>query len=305
MKRNNNLTEKEINIIEKGVEIIHSDLNAINDLIEGFDKSNIISLYANPYTGKTLLALQESYYLAKKTGKNVLYIETEGGTNRFISRWDSKLKQKYNIKKEETPIILQCKREILDLLEFHGIKLTIDITKKGKTTVIKLEEAKVMPIEKIIQKENIGVIIYDSFTEPFRAFGSASQGLPARSDTVGYLFEAILKLIDKYHLTVITLNHASLNPTNPFAPAEMRGGSVIRYLSKIILYLESFRGVKLANYRKLHIIRYPDKAAWSQTTYLKYTDDGIRDANIDEIKEITSRKKSKTGEITVEDESNT
>ena len=160
--------------------------------------------------------------------------------------------------------------------------------KGSKYTVIKTGETEFdkAALVKLIRKENIGVVIYDSVTAPFREFGSAQQNFPARADAMGYLYNQMLEIIDREKVIMFGAHHASLNPTNPFVEAQIRGGSTVKYFSKIILYMQRFRSKKKADFRKLHLVRYFDRPAWSEMRLLHYTSDGIVDITADEMIEI-------------------
>lgn len=263
-----------------------SSLEGINELLNGgYDKENIVSLYASAGVGKTLLLIQEGYNIAKNNKCKVLFIDTEGGARRFLDEWESVfpgIKDKF---------IIVTKRRVSLLMEYFGVEIKIE--RKGEKTVVnKIGEIpfKKTDIYSDIKKNKVGIVFVDSITAPFREFGSTTQNFPARADCCGMLYVAMIDVIDGLGVSMINTHHSSLNPTNPFATANIRGGDVVAYYSKIIMFMERPKSKKARDFRKVHLVRYPNKASWKEMKLLKYTDEGIRDSNREELTESNKSK---------------
>jgi len=267
--------------------LIKSNLEGLNSLVGGYDKKNRMSIFSKPMVGKTLFLLQEAFWIAKTTGKKVLFIDTEGDKDLFLDVWSSKFEERFGIKRDR--IIVKEVRDINPIMEFHGVKIKVNISKKGsKLTVNKIEEVEIEESElsKIVGKRRIGTVIYDSITASFKEFGTGTPNLPARADVMGFLYNRIDKLIDKKKVTVITSHHLSKNPTDPRAEERMKGGDSIYYTSKVILQLKKFRTDKLENYRMLVLVRYPNKPKFSDVRYLRYDDNGVVDVSKEEMDKL-------------------
>ena len=276
------------------MKLIKSSLGAINSIIEGYDTENICSIYAPSTTGKTLLLVQEAYCLAKATKKKVLFLDSEGGIKRFLAKWGEIFINKYEAK--ESDIVTELARSPEKLLELHGVNIELAISDKGhKMSGVKVKEIEFekIPIVKLIKQKKIGTVIYDSMTAPFEKFGTRTVNLAARSDVQGYLFTKMLEIMDRSGVIVLVSHHSSINPQKPFDIAKIKGGSGVWYHSKIIIYLERFKGNRLANYRKIHLVRFPNKASWSVKHFCEYTDDGIVDISDEEMQNILDAGKKK------------
>jgi len=268
--------------------LIKSSLDGLNSLVGGYYAKNRMSIFSKPMVGKTLFLLQEAFWIAKTTGKKVLFIDTEVDKELFINIWADKFEKRFSVKRDR--IIIKELRDIYLLLDFHGVKIKVNISKrKGKLTADKVDEVKIEDSEifKLIGKRRVGTVIYDSVTDPFKKeFGAGTANLPARSSVLGFLYNHIDKLIDKKGVTVITSHHLSKNPTNPSSEETMTGGDSIYYSSKIILQLKGFRSVNLKDYRMLILVRYPDRPKFEDVTYLKYGDEGVVDVSKEEVDEL-------------------
>jgi len=270
--------------------LIESNLDGLNSLVGGYDKKNRMSIYSKPMVGKTLFLLQEAFWIAKTTGKKVLFIDTEGDKDLFMNVWSSRFEKRFGIKRDR--IVVKEVRDINPIMEFHGVTIKVNISKKGsKLTANKIKEIEIenSELSKLIGKRKIGTVIYDSITASFKEFGTGTPNLPARSDVMGFLYNRIDKIIDKKKVMVITSHHLSSNPADPFSEERMKGGDSIYYYSKVILQLKEFGGRGLKDYRMLILIRYPDKPKFSDVTYLRYCDEGVFDVTKEEIDELKKR----------------
>jgi len=280
--------------------IYPSNLLGINNLIEGFDTENPIAIYGPPKTGKSLLVLEQTYYLMAKTGKNAIIVDTEGGVNRFIDKWHDVFSKKYNIDKR--PIVVMA-RTIEKVMYIQGLGVALNIhppTIDPKTGKVKsagkvdlmLTGSFPSSLEKMIKDNDVGILVYDSMTQPLRSqFPSGQQNFPAKADATGLWLMKMFYFVDMYNVIVMAVHHHSLNPTNPFATPTTSGGETIAYNFKIVLYLEKFISKKVGNCRKLHIVRFFDQPEWAKKVLMEIDDNGFRDIEQSRIEELMGDKK--------------
>lgn len=269
----------------------------IDEMVGGKISNDVVyAIYGESQVGKTITTLNLVYSLSEKlkekgVNSNILLIDTEGGLHRFVDAWDAKLRARF----DAGDVHLVVKRTIFSLMKFHGVDIELKTSDKGKMTLMLKGISTPSIIEELIEKHKIGIVVYDSLTAPLRIFPSAQENFPVRSDVTGLLLARILDLIEKYGVFVFITHHVSMNPANPYAQPGVRGGSIVKYLSKAIFYIEragkgsAGRG-KRANYRKIWLVRWFDKADWSEMRWFKITDVGVEDVTPKEIEAITRRK---------------
>lgn len=256
--------------------------------IDGFDTDSVASVFGMPKIGKSLFLIQMATDIASQMGKNVLLVDTEGGAERFVNLWLDRFNKRMN---SNVKFEVVMRRTIEGVLGFHGIqssKRISEVTEKngvvkgGKIELV-LKGFVEPEIEKVIEQKNIGIVIYDSLTEPLRVFGNRQENYPARADATGYLFDGIFGMMDKYQVLVFATHHQTLNPANPYAVPDMRGGNVVHHLSKTVLYMDGWDKKSMRDYRKMYVVRYYNIPSWKKVMYFTIKDDGFYSVTEDEV----------------------
>lgn len=294
---------------------VKSDIKAIQELIGYYSQTSIHSLAGKSMSGKTTVALTMLYEYSHKTGKGTCLFDTEGGAKEIVEKWDAQLKKRYP--KAQTPFVYIC-RNYKQILKAHGKILVDKISDNGKMSITlkatveegikyldktdnKFKKTEAPEFIQFIRKHKIGFVVYDSFTSPFSTeFPPTPENFPARAFVQGAWLIAIINLlIDKEGCIVWLLHHLSKNPIDPYAEEIMTGGKMVQHYSKIILFLSRFDAMGAKTYRKLMLMRYPNKEPKKQITYLNLTNEGYVDATEGKMEEdkknaqIASRNKKK------------
>ena len=269
------------------VESYQTGFKFVDNLIGGFRPTVIYGIFGESQVGKTLTSLHFAYALSEAMGKNILLIDTEGGLEEFVEAWDKKLRSRF----DAGEVLIETKRSILSVMRFFGYKIKFKTSDRGKMTLQLLDMDEEAPVETIIKKNNIGVIVIDSLTAPLRIFPSATENFPVRSDVTGLWLAKLQDIIEKYRVIVLVTHHESLNPQNPYADPNLRGGMIVRYLTKVIFYIERYNSKKLkVNLRKFWLMRYFDKPEWGAMSVYKITDVGVQDLTEDELRVIGQKR---------------
>ena len=267
------------------------DLDGLRELLPRPHSEAIHAVYATTQAGKTTLMLQVMYELSHKMEKPVLVYDTEGGLTDFIADWDPIHKIKYP--NARVDVILR--RNIEGILRDHGFHIAIGMSGEGKSSkeakektsgrmkIKMVGKSNVSKIAALVAKEGYGAILYDSFTKPFKLFGSNQENFPARSNCQNFWLSEMMNLIDEYGCSIWITNHASKNPTIEWAPEEMSGGSAIQYDSKVIIYLKRWKAKGATDYRTLKLMRYFSKPPNEHETLIKLTDKGFIDVLPDDM----------------------
>lgn len=260
-----------------------SSLKAIANLIGDYSSEAVYALYAMSQVGKTTLLLQLAYEYSAVEKRNVLLYDTEGGLTQFVEAWDKKFKEKYSGAK--TPIILR-NRQWLKILEDYGKNAVYEVSGKGKykLSLQKIDDGK---IYSLIKSKDVGFLAIDSFTMPFKVFGTGNENYPARSQAQGWLLDSLLGIMDDHDCTIWTIHHASLNPAQPFAQEVMTGGSAVQYMCKVILNMR--RLSEKTNYRKLMLARFFDRPPKNDFALLELTNDGYVDRTLEDYENARKR----------------
>lgn len=125
---------------------------------------------------------------------------------------------------------------------------------------------------KIIEEENIKLIIVDSLISHFRSEYIGRETLADRQQKLNQYIHKLLRLAELYNLAVVITNQAQANPTAFFGdPNRPAGGNIVAHASTHRLYIRKSK----ANKRIIHVIDSPYLPE-NQTTFM-ITDKGIED----------------------------
>ena len=256
-------------------------------MIHGYLKGVPVAFFGRASTGKSILLFQEACFIASQLKKNILVIGTEGGEDIFAKLWFPTLQKHFEIPTSISYDILEGKT-IETILGWFGKKISLEVSDKGKLDVRFLGKTKTVPIIDKIKKDNVGVVVVDSLTNPIRiGFSSGIMNFPARADAECLLLDEFQRLSES-GLIVLVSHHASMNPTNPYTRPTITGGINIEHNFKIVLYFEMLQSNKATkrNLRKLWLVRYFTKAPWNENAYINITNDGIVDITPEMVAEL-------------------
>jgi RecA/RadA recombinase len=236
----------------KGMKYIKSSIEGLNEVYGGFlyNSDEIVAIYGKPQVGKTLFCLQE----AVASGKNVLYIDTEGGFKGMAQKWYDIFRERF---KAKGSIFLESCRTLDALTEFFGFKTRVvfkvaddekekeekgdkkekkvpntveekvamlkaaerkQLNEKGKMEFRVIERYENALVDGWIKEKNIGFVILDSISAPIRVLmPEERQNLPARATAMALLMGKLVSLQHKYNVCVLVTNHASFDPTDMYS----------------------------------------------------------------------------------------
>ena len=265
-----------------------SSVDSLNEMMNGYayTSDEIVALYGMPNTGKTLLALQEAFWLASE-GEVVLFIDTEGGIRSFAQQWAPVFIKRFGDIKGN--IFFERRTTIESLLEFFGDKVRVVFKSAKGGDKGKVEARFIETIEsglfKAIEDNSISFLIVDSISAPIRAAIPASQeNYPTRADLTARLFSWLVRAQEEYDIGVLVSNHATANPANPYAGsyAFIRGGIVVEHYSKRIIYLDRREARAFKSIRRFWLVRMENKPDWSDVAFAEITDEGYKSLKFDE-----------------------
>jgi archaellum biogenesis ATPase FlaH len=285
----------------KVVREFKSSLNVINDMFGGsaYTSDNIFGLFGLAGEGKSLLCIQEAFYLMSQ-GYRVLYIDTEGSlVSQLRKCWADVFMARFNLSKNDLNerFFIQNFREkefadkeekIEKVLYYFGDNTEIE--KKGNKIELKWIEKKGRKpkdnrslIEKDVDKYNIDFIILDSITNPIRiAISSSPQNYPAKSDIEARILGHLLELQVEYNVGMLVTLQASYNPTNPYDnEVSMRGGLSAAYNIKRRISLIRRNKNGLENYRIFFFERGETGSSKSTVGFAKIDDFGYADLDLE------------------------
>lgn len=245
-----------------------SSVPALNSLFDGYaySTSEIFALYGEPNVGKTLLSVQDAFYFASK-GINVLYIDTEGSLATALAYWKQRFERRFGQRKGE--IYAAVLTSLEDLMRFLGYGVEVQL--RGGKVEVSAELLKGTPrIESFCEDRKIGFVILDSVSAPIRnRFPSAQQNFPARADVTGMIYASLLRLLAR-GTAVLTTHHASINPADVYQiHAEIRGGIVVQYFSKRVVYMDMRRRKGMEDIRRFFLVRSPSARPWSSAAFAR------------------------------------
>jgi len=257
-----------------------SSLSGINKLtIFGYCRKTPYAIFGPPKEGKSIFALQESLYLAKQMEKNILWIDTEGAPV-FINIWLDVLKKRFDT---DVEVVYKDLRRIEDILAFHGYNVELKVEKTGKIETL-FRGFTTPEIEKVIKEKDIGVLVYDSMSNPLKmSYPGGRMNFPARADAIDMWLSAVHSYSLDNDLVSLVVHHHSVDPTNPYAEPRVIGGQTIMYNFKVVLYLTQRKFKPHSSVRDVFLARYYNKKEWAESVPIILTDKGYYDITPDEL----------------------
>jgi RecA/RadA recombinase len=280
----------------------NSFLTVLNEMFDdkAYNSNEISALYGKPKVGKSLFSIQEACKLSA-TGKNVLFIDTEGSIIPMLKKWVPVFEKRYG--KRKGKILVESKKSIENLMKFlgHVVKLNYK-SKDKKMNKGKLEFSVIQTvdgeIEDVIKKNKIDFVILDSLTSPLRSFTKEQQNYPARSDATAFIMRSFVRLQEDYNVGCLMTVHASFNPANVYeTKAEATGGIVLHHYAKRLLYLDKRDAQAYRDYRRFWLVRGENAPEWSKACVAKIDATGYNNVtNKEDITEVfTTTEQSKIG----------
>ena len=267
-----------------------SFLNNISELVGDFVPEEYYSIYARASSGKTLYLLEESANLILQ-GATVIYLNTEAGFQGVYDNWKEKFEEKFNVKFTDTNFRLFKLYTFEELMAFLDNPVVIRVGDKGKMETMLEGDKKAVKdrdtLWKHISRVKNPVFIIDSFSALLREnYNSTVQNFSARADATGFLFAVLKELMRKSGGFTIMTHHASIDPMNLYhQPDKFRGGSVISYYSKYLLYFEVPMKGTMRDYRKIWGVRISGKKDWAEHRWVKISESGMEDITEKEAEE--------------------
>jgi len=276
--------------------MVESNFESLTKLCGGHLLGSPTSIYGPPKAGKSILLYQFCYDFLKSG--NVLWFDTEGGALEMLTHWKRRFDQRYGVNnsiraytsdptEKETLYLVECK-SMKKILQLHGYQTELELT-GGKESNPKINLRLLGTVEnsiaKIVKRNNIRLVVYDSLSAPLRsAFAGGRLQFPARSDAVALWLGSILEMTEDSPIAVYISLHESYDPANPYAQPHMRGPMVVQYTSKVVFYLDPSRSTKpdLKSTRRLWLARFFDIEDWKRYIKLKLTDEGYVDLGVGE-----------------------
>lgn len=251
-----------------------SSIPEIGSMMIGYIKGVPIAFFGAGEAGKSILMLQEAICVAAQMNKNVLLIGTEGAEDVFVDLWLPAFKQRFNFLGHVSVISTET---VEDLLKKFGRQIEIKVSDKGKADIIVTGACKNEIVEKII-KDNIGVVVLDSFTMPFRTeFAGGRMNFAGRADAECLIFGELRRISHTKNLVVLMSHHATMDPTNPYAKPALTGGKNIIHNFKVALYVERSKSpnVEKMCMRRIYLARFFNRPAWRDKRKITLTDTGF------------------------------
>ncbi len=256
-----------------------SSIDGLNEIFESefYNDSQQIALYGDWNIGKTTFLLQETCFFASNN-KNVLFVDTEGSAIATFNKWNEVFENRFGDGKGK--IIFQKHLTLESFFEFLGLDVKI-MAKEKKMEIAKFERLDKSPIDDIVKKNKIDLIVVDSITKLLKFIPSTQQNFPTRSGIGNLIFARLTEMMEQYGCCVITTHHLSQNPANPFSTVEdtiLSGGNTVGYNSKRIILIDKRQHqgkVKkdVANYRRLWAYRMENHPDFSKAACVHITDD--------------------------------
>ncbi len=304
---------------------VPSTLEGLNDLTGGIPTGTIIGLYGAARGGKTTLSFHLVFDKLMEEGsdENALIFDTEGSEYTYIE-WLEILNKRYEVnfglkwvnydqntlktsitddgKEHDKYIYVLDVRTVEHILAFHGRGCTISISKtrstrdgevKGGKITLKPEAQQWMsiwnsPLGKFVIEHDIGMVVYDSITNPLAIFGSQEENLPARSNCTSWWLTRAQELAEVHELAMIAVIHETSNPQRSWERPGYEGGKSVEHNLKFIIYINEGKSKRTpatpnkdkewySTTREIRNARHPCKKPFNDYIKLDLTDEGFVD----------------------------
>lgn len=227
---------------------------------EGVPKGVLSMAFGQKDIGKTFMCYQLASALYKDEGKKTLMIDTEGfgsepdTRNRmldfFVDRWDLD---------QRGPIDFLFPSQLEDIAEYVGKEF--DLVIKGKNNTVRANiwdetEDLECPLAKQIEKDDYGLIVMDSLSQPFKEKIAVppQQNFSTRASLMSAILGRLNVIVKDKGIGGFLTSHESSNPANPYGTGKPFGPNNIVYTVK---YIMQIRGNPKKEKRTFVRFRYP------------------------------------------------
>lgn len=261
--------KKQYRIVSQ-VNLARTGLRFIDELWGGIPFRTPVAIFGPTRAGKTLLVLQLGFYLASRTGTNILAIRSEASFDTIAREWYPRLIERYS--PDYIPdLFIESAVDMVQLLRLHGEEVAITLRKASGKSPGRLEFEIIGTTEdkvaKYVREQNVGVIIYDSLTAPIhRSFPARRENFPARADAIKRLAYHMLRVCDMAPVFILTTHHQSMDPANPYAKPSMASEGTLGYEFGYIMYVEKYHD-GAPTIRRIWSIRAPGLPEWGAHKY--------------------------------------
>lgn len=305
---------------------IESMLKGINNLVGGLPTGSILGLFGIAGAGKSILAFHLIYdrLLETNNDTNAMIFDTEGSEFTYIE-WLPILNERTGLdvglkfvsydpeslevtitddkQKHDKFIYILDMRQITHILGFHGrgCTMTRSKTRDSRDGEVKGGKVKLVgeddkwfdiidetPIGKFIDEHKIGILIYDSITNPLTIFGFEQENLPSRTNATNWWLTSIQALAEEKELVCVVTAHETSNPQKAWERPHYEGGKAIEHNMKFVVYISEGKSSRTpktpkedTNWsqttRELRNQRHPSKRPFIEYVKLDLTDTGFID----------------------------
>jgi hypothetical protein len=301
--------------------MIKSSLSNINNLINGYEREDLIAFYGSYQAGKSLLVMQDAALAAKQLKKKILVIDTEGVSKRMWRLWFPVLSKRFEYNYEYE--ILRVPPTLPTMLELHGQLKVVKPFPSGKMqtesygSLVQFKKLYPKIYREMIDEGELyykgetnyledhylrdaikskdeyasskyGILIYDSVTQLFGDLPPIEKVFPARASIMQGFLICLQNLAAKYGFLIFGLHHESKDPQNDKAPVKMPGGKSVGHNFKIVFRVRhcGYSRKDAKNIRELTLTRFPNKPK-GEKTYLNLTNEGYIDLTPEELATLT------------------
>lgn len=224
----------EVKRISSGSEVIDTLLSG------GFETDVITTIYGPAGVGKTTIAMLASIS-ASKLGKKTIYVDTEGGFS------PERYMQLYGDDNEAVKNLLFLK--------------PIDFKEQMKT---------VQNLSKQVN-DRIGLVVVDTISMLYRAEVGATKDIKQVNNELGLQISWLSEIARKHKIPVIVINqvYADFEAKDQ---VKMVGGDILKYSSKCLIELMSYR-----NCRKAVVVKHRSIPERKEVLF-QIVHDGLKEA---------------------------
>lgn len=213
----------------------------------GIPHQSPILIFSNYNVGKSIACHQLAANCWKLRKKRALYIDTE---NSFVRETDRERIQNWFRLRWDIPdfrVDYKYLSNIETLFSYFGWTIRLRYGEKGKMDSIIVPllnkegfkiDKKEIAVYKDFYKNNYGLIVLDSITQPVEGLiGSGQEQFPGRKPILANLIAEVRKISVEFDIPAVITAHLSKGPTAMSSPT-FKGGSALGYGSKYIVYLK-------------------------------------------------------------------
>jgi archaellum biogenesis ATPase FlaH len=262
-----------------------SDLNALNTVLpSGLVPGIIINILGRYMSGKTLLSLQESFYVCSQEGGNILFLDVDGSINVFLAVWESVFKTRYDANDIKVFVLPSYNVQRFDsrqklpyfdlpIYKHFGVKAQVNMSHNGKANFTAYAPCE-NTVETMIEKNKVRCVIVDSFSQIFKDLFVGTESFGERARAEDFLFGLIkASMLNHGDVYWFVNHHNSVNPIT--SEVRISGGGSVLHNSKVAVYIN--KPSDRTPEGELYTYRYPNIPPFGRVAKIGYTEAGIVD----------------------------